>query len=150
MREETRMAYAPVELPHIRLHRVLFGYRPSSVHRLLEDVKESFEEVWRERAELADRVEHLEADVERHREVETLLRQTLMSAERTAHELKAQAKRDAEQIMSEAHAEARVITQEALAERERLVAEAARVRALLQSVLSVVDEAPEHEASEAA
>jgi cell division initiation protein len=143
------MAYAPVELPHIKLHRALFGYRPSSVDRLLEEVRESFEEVWRERAELSDKVELLEVELERHREVESLLRETLMSAERTAHELKGQAERDAEQIVNDAHSKARGITQEALADRERLVADAARVRAVLESALAIVEEAP-HAASEAA
>jgi cell division initiation protein len=150
MREVTRMALAPVELPHVQLDRALLGYRPSSVRRLIEDVRQSFEEVWRERAELSDKVEQLEADVARHREVETLLRQTLMSAEQTAHELRAQANRDAEQIIKDAHSEARSITQEALGERERLAAEAARVRALLESALAIVDEEPQPHASQAA
>jgi cell division initiation protein len=141
---------APVELPHVQLRRALYGYRASSVNRLLEEVKESFEEVWCERAELRDKVEQLEADLARHREVEALLRETLMSAERTSHELKDQARRDAEQIVKAAHAEARSITQEALAERERLAAEAARVRALLESALAVVDEEPQPHASQAA
>jgi cell division initiation protein len=144
------MALAPVELPHVQLRRALYGYRASSVNRLLEEVKESFEEVWCERAELRDQVEQLEADLARHREVEALLRETLMSAERTSHELKDQARRDAEQIIKAAHSEARSITQEALAERERLAAEAARVRALLESALAVVDEEPQPHASKAA
>ena len=136
------MSLAPVELPHVQLRRALYGYRASSVDRLLEEVKDSFEEVWSERAELRDKVEQLEADVERHREVETLLRETLVSAERSAQELKNQAERDAERIVKDAHTEARSITQEALAERERLAADAARVRAILESALAVVDEAP--------
>ena len=144
------MVLAPVELPHVQLRRALYGYRASSVNRLLEEVKESFEEVWCERAELRDKVEQLEADLARHREVEALLRETLMSAERTSHELKDQARRDAERIINAAHSEARSITQEALAERERLAAEAARVRALLESALAIVDEEPHPQASKAA
>jgi cell division initiation protein len=144
------MALAPVELPHVQLHRALLGYRPSSVNRLLEEVKESFEEVWREREELRDRVEELEAAIAQHREVEGLLRETLLQAERTAHEVKGQAQSEAEQIVKDAHTEARSITQEALAERERLAADAARVRAVLESALAIVDEAPPSEASQAA
>jgi cell division initiation protein len=144
------MPLAPVELPHIQLRRGLYGYRASDVNRLLADVKDSFEEVWSERAELRDKVEQLEADLARHREVEALLRETLVSAERTSHELKDQARRDGEQIIKAAHSEARSITQEALAERERLAAEAARVRALLESALAIVDEEPQVHASRAA
>jgi cell division initiation protein len=144
------MALAPVELPHVQLSRALYGYRASSVDRLLEEVKESFEEVWSDRAELRDKVEQLEAEIARHREVETLLRETLMSAERSANELKGQAKRDAERIVKDAHTEARAITQEALAERERLAADTARVRAVLESALAIVKETPHPEASKAA
>jgi cell division initiation protein len=144
------MPLAPVELPHIQLRRGLYGYRASAVNRLLTEVKDSFEEVWSERAELRDKVEQLEADLARHREVEALLRETLVSAERTSHELKDQARRDADQIIKAAHSEARSITQEALAERERLAAEAARVRALLESALAIVDEEPQVHASQAA
>jgi cell division initiation protein len=144
------MALAPVELPHVQLHRALLGYRPSSVNRLLEEVKESFEEVWREREELRDRVEELEAAIAQHREVENLLRETLLQAERTAHDVKGQAQSEAEQIVKDAHTEARSITQEALAERERLAADAARVRAVLESALAIVDEVPPSEASQAA
>jgi cell division initiation protein len=144
------MALAPVELPHVQLHRALLGYRASSVNRLLEEVKESFEEVWREREELRDRVEELEAAIAQHREVEGLLRETLLQAERTAHEVKGQAQSEAEQIVKDAHTEARSITQEALAERERLTADAARVRAVLESALAIVDEAPPSESSQAA
>jgi cell division initiation protein len=144
------MALAPVELPHVRLHRALLGYRPSSVNRLLEEVRESFEEVWREREDLRDAVEQLEAELARHREVETLLRETLMQAERTALDVKGQAESEAQQIVKDAHTEARSITQEALAERERLTADAARVRAVLESALAAVDESPQPEASKAA
>jgi cell division initiation protein len=144
------MSLAPTELPHVQLHRALLGYRPSSVNRLLEDVRKSFEEVWREREELRDRVEELEVALAQHREVEGLLRETLVQAERTAHEVKGQAKSEAEQIVKDAHTEARAITQDALAERERLAADAARVRAVLESALAIVDEAPPSEASQAA
>lgn len=144
------MSLAPVELSHVQLHRALLGYRPSSVNRLLEEVKESFEEVWREREELRDRVEELEAAIAQHREVEGLLRETLVQAERTAHDVKGQANSEAEQIVKDAHTEARSITQEALAERERLTADAARVRAVLESALAIVEEAPQQETPQAA
>jgi cell division initiation protein len=134
----------------VQLHRALLGYRPSSVNRLLEEVKESFEEVWCEREELRDRVEELEAAIAQHREVESLLRETLLQAERTALEVKGQAQSEAEQIVKDAHTEARSITQEALAERERLTADSARVRAVLESALAIVDEMPPSESSQAA
>jgi cell division initiation protein len=136
------MALTPVELRHVSLprRRLLGGYRPAATDQLLTDVADSFEDVWRERADLADRAEHLEAELTRHRELEALLRTTLVSAERTAHELRDQAKRAAQLVLDEAHAEARAIVREATAERERLLAESRRVRSLLRSALETLDE----------
>jgi cell division initiation protein len=137
------MTYTPVEVRHVKLKRGLLGYRRGAVDRLLEDVTASFEDVWRERADHADRVELLEGELTRYREIEALLRTALVSAERSAIELREQAKREAETIVSEAHAEARTIAREARAERERLALESRRIRVLLHAALDALDEADE-------
>ena len=135
------MTITPVELHHIRLKRGLLGYRRGPVDELILEIADSFEEVWRQRADYADRIEQLEGELSRHRDLESLLRTTLVSAEKSAHELKDQAKREAELVVGEAHAEARAVTRAAAAERERLVAEARKVRALLEAALDAVDDA---------
>ncbi len=135
------MAITPVEIRHVRLKRVpLGGYRRPPTERLLLEIADSFEEVWRERADLADRVEHLEDDLVRYRELETLLRQTLVSAERTAAELRDSAQKQAVLVVEEAHASAREILRAARAERERLAASSSRIRAQLEGALDVLDE----------
>jgi cell division initiation protein len=135
------MTITPVELHHLRLKRGMLGYRRGPVDELIVEIAESFEEVWRQRADYADRIEQLEGELSRHRDLESLLRTTLVSAEKSAHELKDQAKREAELVVGEAHAEARAVTRAAAAERERLVAEARKVRALLEAALDAVDDA---------
>ncbi len=134
------MALTPVEIRHVKLRRAFLGYRRSAADRLLEEIVESFEEVWRERAELQDQNERLESDIARHRDLETLLRKTLVTAERSAEELKEHARREAEVVLAEARAEGRKITLDARAERDHLRAEASRIRALLRSALEVSDE----------
>jgi cell division initiation protein len=136
------MALTPVEIRHIRLGRGPLGYRRDATDRLLEEIAASYEDVWRERADLAEEVERLEGDLVRYRELEALLRATLVSAERTASELKDQARREADLIVGEAHSEARSITRLAVAENERLQSDSARVRALLRSALAAVEVAP--------
>jgi cell division initiation protein len=134
------MALTPVEIRHVTLGRGLLGYRRSPTDRLLEEIADSFEEVWRERAELQDANERLESDIDRYRDLETLLRKTLVTAERSAEELREQARREADVVLAEARAEARKITQRALAERDHLRTEATRIRALLRSALEITDE----------
>ena len=134
------IALTPVEIRHVSLGRGVLGYRRSATDRLLEEIADSFEEVWRERAELQDANERLESDIDRYRDLETLLRKTLVTAERSAEELREHARREADVVLAEARAEARKITQGALAERDHLRAEASRIRALLRAALDITDE----------
>ena len=133
------MAYTPVELRHVRLPRRLFGYRRSTTDRLFEEVADSFEEVWRGRGDLADKVEQLENDLVRYRELEALLRTTLVSAEKAAVTLKEQARKEAELIVHDAQSEARTITRSARSEHDRLQADMRRMRSLLRAALAAVD-----------
>jgi cell division initiation protein len=141
------MTITPVELHHIQLKRGVLGYRRQPVDRLLEEIERSFEETWRERAEYADRIEQLQSELARHRDLEALLRTTLVSAEKSVHELKAQAKKEADFVLEEAHAEARAVTRTAASERERLLAEARKIRALLEAALDAVEDASDAQAA---
>ena len=135
------MTITPVELHHVQFRRGLRGYSLGAVDKMIEEIADSFEEVWRQRADFADRIEQLEDELARHRDLETLLRTTLVSAEKSAHEHKDQARREAGIILAEAHAEARAVTRAAASERERLLTEARKVRALLEAALDSVDDA---------
>jgi cell division initiation protein len=133
------MPLTPVEIRHLQLHRTwLRGYRKSGVDRLLSEIADSFEEVWRERADLADRVDELETEASKHRELEALLRSTLVSAERAAHDMKEQARRESDLIVQEAHAEGRRVTREMAAEKQRLELEVRKIRALLRTALETL------------
>ena len=145
------MALTPVEIRHVKLSRGLRGYKVSGVDRLLTEIVESFEDVWRERADLADRVEQLDADLTRHKELEELMRKTLVSAERSSVELKEQARREADLILGEAHAEARRVQRDAIADNERLVTESRKLRTALRMALeSLEDGVPDDEYAPAA
>src|SRR5438874_7258271 len=135
------MALTPVEIRHLTPPRAKFGgYRTEPTQKLLEEIAASFEDVWRERADLADKVEQLEADLVRFRELETLLRTTLVSAEQASAQTRDQARHEAGLILSEAHAEAREIQRRAAAENERLQQETRRLRVQLQEALSAFEE----------
>ncbi len=135
------MALTPVEIRHMTPPRTaLRGYRVPATDSLLEEITASFEDVWRERADLADKVEQLESDLVRFRELETLLRTTLVAAEQASAHMRDRARREAELILSEAHAEAREVQRRAIAENERLAHESRRLRAQLVDALSALDE----------
>ena len=119
------MTITPVELHHISFRRRLRGYSPGAVDRVIEEIADSFEEVWRQRADFADRIEQLENELGRHRDLETLLRTTLVSAEKSAHELQDQARREAGIILAEAR----------------------KIRALLEAALDAAEDATDAQAA---
>jgi cell division initiation protein len=130
------MTLSPGEIRKIEIARTLFGgYRREGVNELLNEIAESFEEVWRERADLAGRVQTLETEAEKHRELEGLLRSTLVSAERAAQDTKEQARRESDLIVQEAHAESRRVTRETVGEKRRLEEAMHSIRAQLTAAL---------------
>jgi len=145
------MGLTPVEIRHLEPARTwIRGYRCASVDTLLDEIVVSFEDVWRERADFADKIEQLEADLVRFRELEALLRTTLISAEKAAVTLKEQAGKQADLIVEEARAEARAITRRARADHDRLLGEVRRMRSLLRAALATIDDdAPAAEAEAA-
>jgi cell division septum initiation protein DivIVA len=116
------------------------GFRRDAVEQLLHDVADSFENVWRERGELEDKVETLEQQTTELRRREELLANALVAAEQAAKEVRDHAQRQAELIVAEAHQEARSITRGAQSESARMSAEARRIEALLRAALGMVGE----------
>jgi cell division initiation protein len=137
------MPLTPVEIRHVELRRAwLRGYRRKPVEQLLEEIADSFEHVWRERADLSDHLEELEADAAKHRELEALLRSTLVSAERAAQDMKEQARRESDLIVQEAHAESRRVTRESAAEKRRLEDDIVKIRSQLRAAYESLGEWP--------
>jgi cell division initiation protein len=124
------MTLSPVEIRHVELRRRPLGYDRRAVDGLLDRIVASFEEVWRDREELRDHAERIAGELARARELEELLRNTLMSAERAADEMRAQARKEAELLVEQARIAAREIAANADHERERVRAEVRRLRAL--------------------
>jgi cell division initiation protein len=124
------MALTPVEIRHVDLGRRPLGYDRQATDDLLSAIVTSFEQVWRERADLRDEIEELGGELSRQKEIEGALRNTLLSAERMADDVRTQARREADVIISEARATARDIVSGAENERERINGEIRRLRTL--------------------
>jgi cell division initiation protein len=122
------MSMTPVEIRHVSLGRKPLGYDRTATDELLENVAASFEDVWRERADLRDELEELESELARQKELEQALRNTLLSAERMADDMRTQARREADVIVAEARSAARDIVSGAEAERERIHTEIRRLK----------------------
>jgi cell division initiation protein len=128
------LTFDDIEKPEVR-RAWLRGYARDGVDRLLREVADSLEEALLERSRLAEQVEKLESEAASHRELEALLRSTLVSAERIAQDVKEQARREADLIVQEAHAQGRRDNRHGASERERLEEDLRKIRALLRSAL---------------
>ena len=134
------MALTPVEIRHLKPSKTFFhGYQRNAIDELLDEIALSFEDVWRERADLADKVEQLESDLVRYKELEALLRTTLVSAEKAAATMKEQAAKEADLIVEEARTEARSLNRRARADHDRLLGEVRRMRSLLRAALTTIE-----------
>lgn len=122
------MFLSPAEIREVKLARGLRGYDREAARRLLEDVVASYEAVWHERDELRGAVERLEGELAQFRDLERLLRDTLVVAQRSAEEIKAHSRLEAETTIEEARATARKIVEEAETTSEHLRDEIRRLR----------------------
>jgi cell division initiation protein len=145
------MAITPAEIRHTPLRRGLFGYKRPAVDDMLEEVVDAYQELWQERVDLRDQVEDMQTEVRRVREMEDLLRRTLVSAEKNAADQKEAARKEAAQIIREAEQEAREILGEAHHQRAAVWRDTqgieqrgrelqVRYRAFLQTAEAVLDE----------
>jgi cell division initiation protein len=145
------MTITPTEIRHAELGRAWFrGYPRGEVEELLDEIANSFEKVWQERARLSERVQELEAENTKLQELEMLLRSTLISAERAGQDMKEQARRESDLIVHEAHAEARRVTRELAAEKRRLEEDITAIRSQLRAALDALVEWPREESIESA
>ena len=122
------MAITPVEVRHAQLSRGVLGYSRTATDNLLEAIAQSYEQTWWERADLRDEVERLQSELTRFRDMERLLRDTLMSAEKTAEDVRTQARREYDLLLQEARLKAREIVMEAETEREKVRSEIRSLR----------------------
>ncbi len=86
--------------------QMMNGYNVDEVDEFLDEVTEAYEANYKELAALRPKVEELNASLERYKNIENTLQNTLVMAQSTAEEVKNVAKQQAEQIVSDAQREA--------------------------------------------
>jgi cell division septum initiation protein DivIVA len=121
------------------LGRAIIGYQREPVDTLLRDVAETIASIETENRALAGRIVELEADLARRRELERLLRTTLISTERAADVVRHRANAEADRVLEDARRLERRLLADALAERERLDVEEGERRARLRTALALLE-----------
>lgn len=124
------MFLSPPEIQHQKLKSRLGSYDREEVDELLENVVASYEQVWHERDEARERIAALEQQLRDYGELERLLRDSLVTGQRAAEEVKAEAAKQAEVLIEQAHAKAAEIVGSAQRRRDGINAEIARLTSL--------------------
>jgi cell division initiation protein len=119
------MDVTPHDLRNAELREAFRGYRPDEVEELLERAAVTLERMHERSRQLQERVSQLEADGSSAKEMESVLRQTLLLAQRTADETVTTAHERARQLVESAEDRALTLTSEA-EEQSRIVGESQR------------------------
>jgi cell division initiation protein len=108
---ERLMRVAPLELRQHRFKTVLRGFDKTEVVALLTEAADDYEHALREMDRLRQDVSRLESLLTEHRERESNLRNTLLTAQRLADEIKDAAQNEAKLIVKEAQGRADLLLQ---------------------------------------
>ena len=147
------MALSPRELRTHGLEARRDRYPKQDVDRLLETIVASYERVWAERDELRAELDTVKEELERFRQLERALKDSILTGQRAADAVRAEAELEGERILEAARLESAEITRAAREEKQALEAEVERLRrleselegnyrAFLLAALSVLEDEP--------
>jgi len=119
------MDVTPHDLRNAELREAFRGYRPDEVEELLERAAITLERLHERNRVLQERLNQVENEASSGREMESVLRQTLLLAQRTADETVTSAHERARQLLEESEDRALKLTTEA-EEQARTTGEAQR------------------------
>lgn len=96
------MRITPLDIQKHRFRKKAFGLDPEEVRTFLQAVSEQFELVVRDNASYREEIARLKDQLRQHQERERVLKDTLITAQQAAKELRENARKDAELIVKEA------------------------------------------------
>ncbi|GAE91715.1 cell division initiation protein DivIVA [Gracilibacillus boraciitolerans JCM 21714] len=108
------MPLTPLDIHNKEFARGFRGYDEDDVNEFLDQVIKDYEIVIRENKELKDKVEQLNERVSHFSNIESTLNKSILVAQETAEEVKANAKKESKLIIKEAEKNADRIINEAL------------------------------------
>jgi cell division initiation protein len=128
------MKVTPLDLRQQRFNTVMRGYDRGEVTAFLNEVADDYENALREADRLRQDVAKLEAVLAEHRGQERNLRNTLLTAQKMADEVKDQASVEAERVLKEAESRADLIVQKSQGRIEDIQREIEGMRAKRREV----------------
>lgn len=107
------MRITPLDIQQKNFPMKIRGFDVEEVYAFLELIREEMEDLLRENASLKENIQRLENQLKDYRDMETTLRETLMTAQQMVDEYKTNSRKEAELIIKEAELKADTILKEA-------------------------------------
>lgn len=107
------MRITPLDIQQKQFPMKLRGFDVEEVYAFLEVIREEMEDLLRENATVKENVQRLENQIKEYRDMETTLRETLLTAQQMVEDYKTNARKEAELLVKEAELKADSILKEA-------------------------------------
>jgi cell division initiation protein len=96
------MRISPLEIQQKQFKMKFRGFDVEEVFGFLEIVREEMEDLLRENSNLKENIQRAESQIKEHHDLETTLRETLMTAQQMVEDYKINARKEAELLVKEA------------------------------------------------
>ena len=144
------MKITPIEINKQEFKRSLRGYDPVEVDTFLEMIGKDYEKILDQNSKYQKRIIELETELKNYKEVESTLKQTLMSVQETSDKSLENIKREADLLRKESELKANKMIEDAKRETRKLKEELitlqtqkhsliARLRHILSSHIELLD-----------
>jgi len=100
------MRISPLEIQQKQFKMKFRGFDVEEVFGFLEIVREEMEDLLRENSNLKQSIQRAESQIKEYRDMETTLRETLMTAQQMVEDYKTNARKEAELLVKEAESKA--------------------------------------------
>jgi cell division initiation protein len=96
------MRITPLDIQQKQFPMKLRGFDVEEVYAFLEVIREEMEDLLRENANLKENIQRLDNQMKGYRDMETTLRETLLTAQQMVEDYKMNARKEAELVVKEA------------------------------------------------
>ena len=107
------MRITPLDIQQKQFPMKFRGFDVEEVYAFLEIVREEMEDLLRENASLKENVQRTENQIKENKDMETTLRETLLTAQQMVEDYKTNARKEAELLVKEAELRADTLIKEA-------------------------------------
>ena len=107
------MRITPLDIQQKQFPMKFRGFDVEEVYSFLEIIREEMEDLMRENANVKENIQRMENQLKEHRDMETTLRETLLTAQQMVEDYKTNARKEAELLVKEAELRADSILKQA-------------------------------------